>query len=199
MNGWRLTGLLSLLLVLMSVLLAASEAWSVDGVRLAIRATARTSLALFLLAFTASALMQLAPSAPTRWLRRNRRYVGVSFAVSHFIHLIALILLAIIAPNVFWSLTNFGNIAFSGPAYVFIAVMTATSFDGVQRWLGARRWQLLHLVGGWYILIVFLAANGRRAVVDPFYWPMTALILLAVALRLIAMILRRRQTVFLTT
>jgi hypothetical protein len=55
MNGWRLTGLLSVLLVLMSVLLAASEAWSVEGVRLVVRVTARTSLFLFLLAFTAVA------------------------------------------------------------------------------------------------------------------------------------------------
>ena len=30
----------------------------------------------------------------TRWQRRNRRYHGVSFAVSHFIHLAALIALA---------------------------------------------------------------------------------------------------------
>jgi DMSO/TMAO reductase YedYZ heme-binding membrane subunit len=185
MNGWRLTGVLSLLLALMCALALAIEGWSVEGVRLAVRLTARTSLALFLLAFTASALARLAPSGPTRWLRRNRRYVGVSFAVSHAFHLAALIVLASQAPEVFWSLTNIGNIAFAGVAYVFIAAMAATSFDAAQRWLGLRRWQQLHIVGSWYICLVSLGSLGKRAVVDPFYWPMLALVLVAVALRLV--------------
>ena len=44
MNGWRLVGLLSLLLLAMSFWLLADHAGDVEGIRLVIRATARTSL-----------------------------------------------------------------------------------------------------------------------------------------------------------
>ena len=123
MNGWRLTGLLSLLLAAMTLYLMASHGWDVDGVRLAIRATARTSLVLFALAFTAGAMVELTPSDATRWQRRNRRYLGVSFAVSHFIHLGVIVTLAMMDPAVFWKLTTVTNIMLAGSAYLFIAAM----------------------------------------------------------------------------
>jgi methionine sulfoxide reductase heme-binding subunit len=193
MNGWRLTGLLSLLLGAMALSLMASHGWDVDGVRLAIRATARTSLILFALAFTAGALVELMPSEATRWQRRNRRYLGVSFAVSHFIHLGVIVTLAIMDPAVFWKLTTITNIMLAGSAYLFIAAMTATSFDRAAAWLGPRRWRLLHLVGGWYVWISFATAVGKRVPVDRFYWPMAALVLAIAAVRLIAMYRRNRR------
>jgi hypothetical protein len=71
MNGWRLVGLLSLSLTAMSLWLLADRAGDVEGIRLVIRATARTSLVLFVMAFTASALVELIPSDATRWQCRN--------------------------------------------------------------------------------------------------------------------------------
>jgi methionine sulfoxide reductase heme-binding subunit len=192
-NGWRLTGLLSLLLAAMALYLMASHGWDVDGVRLAIRATARTSLILFALAFTAGALVELMPSEATRWQRRNRRYLGVSFAVSHFIHLGVIVTLAMMDPAVFWKLTTVTNIMLAGSAYLFIAAMTATSFDRAAAWIGPRKWRLLHLVGGWYVWISFATAVGKRVPLDPFYWPMAALVLAIAAVRLIAMSQRNRR------
>jgi len=187
MNGWRLTGLLSLALAAMSLALAASHAWDVEGIRLVIRATARTSLVLFVMAFTASAMVDLIPSEATRWQRRNRRYLGVSFAVSHFVHLAAILSLALADNSLFWKLTNISTIVLAGTAYLFIAAMTATSFDRTAAWLGPRRWRLLHLVGSWYIWISFAVAVGKRVPLDRFYWPMAVLLLAAAAVRLLAM------------
>ena len=195
MNGWRLVGTLSLLLAAMSLYFVASHGWDIEGVRLAIRATARTSLVLFVLAFTASALVELVPSEATRWQRRNRRYLGVSFAVSHFIHLAAIITLATLDTPLFWKLTNVTTIVLAGTAYLFIAAMTATSFDRTAAWLGPRKWRLLHLVGGWYIWISFAVAVGKRVPVDSFYWPMAALVLVAAIVRLLAMFRRNRRRV----
>ena len=195
MNGWRLTGLLSVLVGAMTLYLMASHGWEVDGVRLAIRATARTSLVLFALAFTAGAMVELMPSDATRWQRRNRRYLGVSFAVSHFIHLGVIVTLAMMDPAVFWKLTTVTNIMLAGSAYLFIAAMTATSFDRAAAWLGPRKWRLLHLVGGWYIWLSFATAVGKRVPLDPFYWPMAGLVLAIAALRLIAMFQRGRRRV----
>jgi len=195
MNGWRLVGLLSLLLAAMTLGAMASEGWTVDGIRLAIRATARTSLVLFALAFTASALAELAPLEATRWQRRNRRYLGVSFAVSHFMHLGVIIALAALDTTLFWKLTNIATIALAGTAYLFIAVMVATSFDRTAAWLGVRKWRLLHLIGGWYIWASFAVAVGKRVPLDSFYWPMAALVLATAIVRLIAMFRRNGRRI----
>src|SRR5690554_3154225 len=61
-----------------------------DGLLHLARYTARLAFLIFLLTFATSAIATLAPSDVTRWLRRNRRYLGLSFALAHFIHLAAL-------------------------------------------------------------------------------------------------------------
>lgn len=193
MTGWRLTGVLSVLLLTMSLWLLVSHAWDIEGLRLVIRATARTSLVLFVLAFTASAMAALMPNAATRWQRQNRRHFGVSFAVSHIIHLCAILALACVDRSLFWQLTNIMTILLAGAAYLFIAAMAATSFDRSAAWLGPRNWRLLHLIGAWYIWISFAVAIGKRVPFDSFYWPMAALVLAAAAVRLIAMLQRGRK------
>ena len=199
MGRWRLVGVLSLLLVAMTVWFLGSHGGDVEGLRLAIRATARTSLVLFVLAFTASALADLLPSEATRWQRRNRRYLGVSFAISHFIHLGVILALASVDQALFWKLTNISTIVLAGSAYLFIAAMAATSFDRTAAWLGPRKWRLLHLIGGWYIWISFAVAVGKRVPLDRFYWPMAVLVLAAAIVRLIAMFRRNRRPVALST
>lgn len=192
MNGWRLTGVLSLVLIAMSAFFIAGQA-DVEGLRLVIRSTARTSLVLFAMAFAAAALVELAPNGFTRWQRRNRRYLGVSFAASHAIHLAALIALARSDRELFWTLTNPANVVLAGTAYVLLAAMTATSFDRTAAWLGARNWRLLHLVGGWYIWISFAVAVGKRVPQGPIYWAMMALVLAIAIVRLVAMSRRSRR------
>lgn len=192
-NGWRLTGLLSVLLGAMCLVFLVLHGWDVDGLRLVIRSTARTSLVLFVLAFTASAMAELAPGEATRWVRRNRRYLGVSFAASHAYHLAALVALARVDNDLFWKLTNPANIVLAGAAYVLLAMMTATSFDRALVWMGARRWRLLHLIGGWYIWISFAVSVGKRVPQGPIYWAMFALVLAAGIARLVAMQRRNRR------
>ena len=193
-NGWRLTGLLSVLLGAMCLAFLIPHGWDIEGLRLVVRSTARTSLVLFAFAFSASALYFLAPNAATRWQRRNRRYLGVSFAVSHALHLAALIVLIRLDPALFWTLTNPFNIAFSSVAYLAIALMTVTSFDTTAAWLGPRKWQALHRFGGWYILLIFAGGTGKRLMEGPIYWAMFSFVLAIAAVRLIAMSRRGRRT-----
>src|SRR4051812_20244013 len=77
-DGWRLFALLSLTLLALSIWIAGMRGFEVDGVRMVIRFTARTSLVLFCLAFARTALALMWPNAWTRWPRRNRPYLGVS-------------------------------------------------------------------------------------------------------------------------
>src|SRR3979411_166262 len=100
-EGWRLFAVLTLGLIVLSIWIASMRQFEVDGVRMVIRFTARTSLLLFCLAFSAAALARLWPNAWTRWLRRNRRYLGVTFAASHGLHAIAIGCFAAMAPAAF--------------------------------------------------------------------------------------------------
>jgi len=98
-EGWRLFALLTLTLIGLSVWIAAMRQFEIEGIRMVIRFTARTSLLLFCLAFGAAALARLWPNAWTRWQRRNRRYLGVSFAASHGLHAVAIAAFAAMDPS----------------------------------------------------------------------------------------------------
>src|SRR6187551_3900895 len=146
-EGWRLFALLALVLVALSVWIAGMRGFEVDGVRMVIRFTARSSLLLFCLAFSAAALARLWPNAWTRWQRRNRRYLGVTFAASHGIHAIAIACFAVIDPAGYAAATSAASYIFGGIGYVFIIAMAATSFDRTAAALGARGWRMLHISG----------------------------------------------------
>lgn len=193
LSGWRLTGLLSLLLVLMALAILSTGGMSTDAIRTVIRATARTSLVLFLLAFAASPAASLWPGRTTRWLLRNRRYIGVSFAASHGVHALAIIAFAVQDPILFGEMTSTGTLISGGSAYLFIILMAATSFDRAAAWLGPRNWRILHWCGAWYIALSFIITNAKRAPDMPLYWLPVALILTAILLRLVAKLRDRRS------
>ncbi len=193
LQGWRLTGLIALLLALMTLGIVGAHDFSVDGLRMAIRATARTSLLLFLPVFAASALVRLQPNDATRWLHRNRRYLGVSFAASHGLHAFAIIAFAVAAPDLFWSMTNTSTLITGGLAYLLIFAMAATSFDRAVRRLGIRNWHALHWAGSWYIAISFIITNAKRTPGMPLYWLAVILTTAAIVLRLFDWWQRRRK------
>ncbi|QCK86063.1 hypothetical protein E8L99_10010 [Phreatobacter aquaticus] len=183
-EGWPLLGLITLILLSLTVAMFLVAGGDTDGLRSAIRLTARTSLALFLASFLASSLIRLWPSEPTRWLRRNRRQVGLGFAVSHLIHGVALVLLVRRDPVLFWQLTNLGNIISGGTAYLLIAAMAATSFNRSAAWLGPRAWGWLHWSGAHFIWISFMVTNGKRVPMSLWYVLPVALLVAALGLRL---------------
>lgn len=104
---------------------------------MAIRLTARTSLLLFLLAFCASSLDFLWPSAATRWIKANRRSFGLAFAFSHLLHAVAIVALSQFNPVLFDELTAPAAFVAGGTAYFVIILMTLTSFDRVSEIVGA--------------------------------------------------------------
>lgn len=186
LNGWPLLGLLSAGLVAMTVFIVVDHRLDVDGVRMAIRATARTSFVLFVMAFSASALLVLWPGAWTRWQRRNRRQLGLAFAVSHGLHALAILAFARLDPVEFMAATSIASYITGGIAYVLIIAMAATSFDRTAAWLGPRAWRVLHGVGGYYLVITFLISNGKRIGISPFYGVPVAILAVMLLLRLLA-------------
>ena len=190
--GWSLVGVTAILLSVVLTVVVLTGGDAVDAARGSIRATARVSVTLFLLAFTASALWQLVPGAYTRWQRQNRRYLGVSFALSHFVHLGAIAALGLIAPEQLAALTQPKSWILGGLAYALIAAMTATSFDRTARMVGPKAWKLLHTIGAYYIWLVFANSYISRAVQMPEYIVPAAAVVAALAVRIVAWQRRRR-------
>ncbi len=159
--------------------------WSEEAVRVVIRWTARVGIVLFAAAFSASSLRELWRVEGTRWLRTNRRGLGLSFALVHTTHLAALIALGVNFPDPFSAETSRLTLVGGGLAYVFMFAMAATSNDASVRRLGQKRWQRLHTVGGWFIWLIFAQSYVPRAVLEgPQYLPLAALTLAVPVLRL---------------
>lgn len=185
-NGWGLTAGIAAALVLLSAVMVQMAPDPVHQARWVIQLTAWTSLLLFGLAFTASSLVRLSPSPATRWLRRQRRYLGVSFAVSHLIHLFGIIALMDLDYALFQQLTNRMTVIAGGGAYLLILAMTLTSFDRMVRLLGPTAWGWLHLIGGWYVWASFAVSMGKRLGQGPLYWLGLGVVLSMLALRLVS-------------
>jgi methionine sulfoxide reductase heme-binding subunit len=180
-EGYRLLSLLALILIALCLWLAAMRHFDTDGVRMVVRFTARSSLLLFCLAFSAAALAGLWPNGWTRWLLRNRRQFGLAFAASHGLHALALVAFARLDPVAFTAATSLASYLFGGIGYAVIVAMTVTSFDRTAAALGARGFRLLHLIGGYYLLAQFGLSFGMRIPGMPNY----ALFLIPLAATLI--------------
>jgi hypothetical protein len=191
--GWRIVGWCALAVTSMSAAILATYGSGEPGLRAVIRGSAQTSFLLFTSAFAAAALAQTWPSRLSRWMRRNRRYLGVSFAVSHFIHLVAIVSLVRRLGD--QAELDAPTLVSGGLAYVFSAAMTATSFDRSAAWIGPRAWRALHTAGVYYIWFIFFISYAPRAAIESvLYLPFVLILLAALALRVVARRRLRRRT-----
>jgi DMSO/TMAO reductase YedYZ heme-binding membrane subunit len=168
--------------------------WSEEGVRSAVRSTAQVAVVCFVLAFSASSLRVLLRSPSSAWMLANRRHLGLSFAFAHTVHLLALIALALFFPEPFMSELNAVTLVGGGLAYVFLFALAITSNDASVARLGRRRWRLLHLVGSYYIWLIFFQSYAPRALAEPFYVPFGLLLLAAPSLRIARWARDRKRT-----
>lgn len=189
-QGWKIVGWLGLAIALMVAIILIVQGWDEAGIRVAIRATARTSCILFLLAFIASALRKFWSNKYSLWLVRNRRYLGLSLALSHALHAVTIISLLIITAG-----RDFHHIAYNFGGhlgYIFLIAMTVTSFNQSRAWLGERGWHILHGVGMYYLWIAFILTFSDGLSISPIYALFVSLLVLAMGLRLLALTKRRQ-------
>ncbi len=145
--------------------------------------TAWLAFALFITAFTASSIQILFRGTYGRWAMKNRRYIGLSFALVHFVHG-ALVLSNLILTE---ESRTAGALTGGGLAYLFLLLMALTSNNTAVRKLGAKNWKRLHKIGSYYIWLIFI---GRSLPNVPDTLPLGVLIplvaLSALALRIAA-------------
>ncbi len=182
-EGWTLVGLTAVVVGIVAGLILGIVGANESGLRMLIRTTARISFVLFTAAFIASSVNRLWPTPLTKWMLRNRRYLGVSFATSHGVHLIAIVAAARVIAD--FNIDVF-TLSAGGLGYVLIAAMTITSFDTTARWLGRRWWSRLHKVGVYYMWAIFAFDYVGRATVSVAFLPLAVVVLGALGLRIAA-------------
>ena len=190
-EGWPIVGWAALLVGALVAGILATMGATEAALHVILRDTARVSLVLFSTALIASPARRLWRNAATAWILRNRRQLGVSFAVSHTYHLIAIVALAeVMTPARFVAATGVGLLVAGGLGYLLIYAMAATSFDRTAAWLGPRRWKLLHRTG-MYGLAAFFALTYAPA---PFVrgWVYVPFALIAVGAPAFRIAARRR-------
>ncbi|MCW1246348.1 hypothetical protein OC610_18175 [Pseudomonas sp. SAICEU22] len=182
-QGWSLFNLLAALVLLMTVLVVVINPDLTEGVRSAIRATARSSFALFLLAFTASAFAVLVPSPLSKSLVRERRFIGLAFAFSHLVHAVLIYWYGQLNTEFWPGRTTLGNIP-GTVGYVFVLLLALTSFKSTTRLIGATAWKRLHTTGMWVLAAIFAYSNFKRIPMSDWYVLPFGLICAATAIRL---------------
>lgn len=183
--GWRLVALTAFVMSFGAVILMTWHDGDVDSIRLLIRLTARVSLGFFCLAFSATAVNRIWPNVWTRWQVANRRYLGLSFAVSHFIHAVAISIFIGRYAAQFHEVHPGSNVP-GGIGYVFLLAMTVTSFDRTAALVGPRIWRALHASGAYVLWTIFVISEVSRVRDDRIHLWFVAPLLLAAAIRILA-------------
>jgi DMSO/TMAO reductase YedYZ heme-binding membrane subunit len=157
-SGWGLTIGIGAALLLGSLLLLVLAGTDEAGVRMWTRATARASVALFLMAFVARPLRRFWRSGFSAWLLANRRYVGVSAALAQLLHGVALVWL-FRAFATTEQAPDLQTLIGGGLGFAFYFAMALTSSDAAVAALGRRAWKALHTAGAYWVWFVFALTN----------------------------------------
>ena len=145
-NGWALFSLItvpiSVAIVLRMTSLDMSSAANISSM---IQFSVRCSVPWLYLAFAASSLALLFPGYISRWLLRNRRYIGLCFAAAMGWQL-TFILWMVIGYTDYYSeeLYLLSDIVVQIPGYILLFAMTVTSFKPGRRLLSSKQWRVLH-------------------------------------------------------
>lgn len=167
-----------------SLLVVAGADFSEESFGFVLRWGARLAFVVYLLIFIARPLRQLSNHSLGRSLVRNRRFIGIGFAAVMTVHLVFLL----------WH--NGPTINLPGfITYAMIYLMLVTSFDRPTAWLGPKRWRLLHKAGVYWLAIAYsvFMVGGLLNTGSAIYAVFTALIVLALAMRVAAFLQSRRK------
>ena len=182
LQEWRIVGFSALLVGTICAFVALIHGVDEAGMRMVIRATGRTSTIFFVSAFVASSLQKVWKTQVSKWMLKNRRYLGLSMAVSHTYHAVALVGLWFVTNGVAPQIEPLGTLG-----YVLLIVLTITSFKIPAKWLGKRGWKILHKTAMHYLWLGLLFEYGLKLSKSDFIaLPFTLLLILAMVLRFAA-------------
>ncbi|MDJ0906624.1 MAG: hypothetical protein QNI96_11435 [Woeseiaceae bacterium] len=152
-NRWGLFWLCSAVIsTAMIIEMLGTDLSAPSGVSHMISYSVRWAVPFIYLVVAASALQTLFPGTFPRWLLRNRKYLGLSFAVA----------MGWQALFIYGMSTSFRDYYFEeiyylrdelegSTGYIFLVAMVLTSFRFGSKFLDARQWKMLHTTGIYFL------------------------------------------------
>ena len=192
--GWSIVSWIILSQVVTYIVIFLINGFNEESNRFCIRFTARLGVLIFCTAFMASSVQLLYKNAFTFWWMMNRKFIGISFAITHLMHLFFLGMLQYFFHPVF-ELAQPISLLGGGLAYLFVVAMLITSFPRYEKMLYQNHWKILHTVGGYWIWFIFARSYVRKVLAGHHeFWPYVILLIIVFLLR-VNRILRTKKII----
>jgi hypothetical protein len=198
-NEWGLFWLISLpMSVVMVIAMLGVDLSTGAGVSTMIGFSVRWAVPFIYLVVAASAAQTLFPGPFPMWLLRNRKYIGLCFAVAMAWQGLFIFIMSIFFREYYYQDIYLLRDELEGTVgYIFLAAMVVTSFHFGRKYLTQTQWKLLHKSGLYFLWAYPFSVywwnlsyyENPQAIDYVFYWSG----FLAFALRIAAWGKRRLQ------
>ena len=152
-NGWSLFWIVSLAMSAVIVVnMLAIDMSSPEGVSHMIGYSVRWAVPFIFLVVAISASRKLFPGTATNWLLRNRKYIGLIFAVAMAWQGLFIFLMSNFHRDYYFEEIFYLRDELEGSTgYLFLAAMVVTSFRFGRKYLTPKQWRMLHLSGLYFL------------------------------------------------
>ena len=153
LNGWTLFWLVSgAICVAMVIETLRFDLSSPADVSHLIGFSVRLSVPFIYLVVAASAMPVLFPGAFSTWLLRNRKYIGLCFAVAMAWQGLFIFIMSGFHRDYYYEEIFYLRDELEGSTgYLFLAAMVVTSFQFGRKFLDQQQWKLLHRSGVYFL------------------------------------------------
>ena len=152
-NKWRLFWLISIpMLIAIVVTMMGADMSTASGVSSMIGFSVRLAVPFIFLVVAASSMQILFPGSFSKWWLRNRKYIGMCFAVAmSWQGLFIFIMSYFFRDYYFENVYLFRDELEGSIGYIFLPAMVVTSFHFGRKHLSAKQWKLLHKSGIYFL------------------------------------------------
>ncbi|MEM7359411.1 MAG: ferric reductase-like transmembrane domain-containing protein [Pseudomonadota bacterium] len=153
LNDWNLFWLITAPISLVMVIaMTGADLSSGTGISEMIQLSVRCAVPLLYLTFAASALQIVFPTTFSRWLLKNRKYMGLCFAAAMAWQLFFILWMVLIFSDYYIEEVYVLRDAIEGVGgYLFLLAMTVTSFKFARKKMSPKNWRLLHKTGIYFL------------------------------------------------
>jgi hypothetical protein len=152
-NKWRLFWLIAIpMFITIVVTMMGADMSTASGVSSMIGFSVRLAVPFLFLVVAASSMQILFPGSFSKWWLRNRKYIGMCFAVAmSWQGLFIFIMSYFFRDYYFENVYLFRDELEGSIGYIFLPAMVVTSFHFGRKHLSAKQWKLLHKSGIYFL------------------------------------------------
>ena len=194
-EGPKFVVTLSLIVAVWSALFLIIGGFSEHSLNQMLTITLRFSFLYFIVAFAASSIVFFYKSKFSRWLIRNRRYIGIAFGIAFSMHFLGIGMKAWLYPDPFVDGLHYHRVLRGGTMLGTVLLLTMTSSDYVVRRVSPILWKSVHVMGSFYIFYRFWQNYLGFAEYNSIYYIAVVILAIAALLKLSKYIVEQSKSV----